>query len=90
MLSILCKEMAYMNNYRVDITEISKSMERFQARFSPLSNLKTGDKIGYDEHKNIYISETGYFQSIKRWYYSQNRDGVFKELDEQIIKSQWR
>ena len=76
--------MSYVNNYRIDMNEISKSMTRFETRFACLSNLKTGDKLGYDEANNLYISSSGYFQSIKRWYYSQTRDSVFKDLNEQI------
>ena len=84
MLGIICKEMSYVNRYRIDMKEMSKSMKKFEDRFDCLRELKSGDKLSYDADNKLYISTSGYLQAVSRWYYSQSRTNVFTQLEEQI------
>lgn len=70
--------------YRVDVNELHTSFTKFESRFSLLSSIKEGDKIGYTKDKVLYLDTSSYFQSISRWYYNQSRETTFDVFEEQI------
>ena len=70
--------------YSYDYEKLSKSFEKFQNEFGILKELKNGDKVGFDDSNNIYISVSSYIQGLTRWFYSQKRDEVFRKLDDSI------
>ena len=70
--------------YSYDYEKLATSFEGFRKKLGILENLKSGDKIGFDEQNEIYISVNNYIQGLSRWYYSQKREDVFRKLDEQL------
>jgi len=53
---------------------------KYSKLFSPLFDIQEGDKLGkYDNE--YYLQKNGYFQTISRWYWSENRDKTFQDLD---------
>lgn len=70
--------------YSYDYEKLTTSVEGFRKKLGILENLKSGDKIGFDNSNNIYINENNYIQGLSRWFYSQKREEVFRKLDEYI------
>ena len=70
--------------YRVDVNEMRTSFTKFESRFSCLRFIKEGDKIGYTKENELYLDTNGYFQSISRWYYDQNRTNTFTIFKKQV------
>ena len=83
MLSILCKDMQQQLR-KYDYGEVVNRFDKFYNTFKPLTELNTGDKLGYDNEDNIYIDKQSMIQGFQRWYYNQKRGEVFGRFESQI------
>lgn len=58
--------------FKNDYDTIRQGYQKYIDFFSPLLQLKEGDKINI-YNNTIYVSNNSWFQSMERWYYSQSR-----------------
>lgn len=62
--------------------ELDKAFDVQKKKLNIFLSIQVGDKIMEDGAKNIlYIEPASYFQSIKRWWYGENKVSTFKYLD---------
>lgn len=55
------------------MNELEKSFNYIEKKYYNITQLKVGDKLYFDNKKNIHIDESSIYQSFNRWYYQRNR-----------------
>jgi len=69
------------------ITELQKNFEIQKKKLNIFLSIKNGDKIMENVQSNIlYIEPPGYLQSIKRWWYRENKTSTFNYLDQYFVE----
>ena len=62
--------------------ELDKAFDVQKKKLNIFLSIKAGDKIMEDGNRGVlYIEPPSYFQSIKRWWYGENKVSTFKYLD---------
>ncbi|ADO67109.1 hypothetical protein crov076 [Cafeteria roenbergensis virus] len=64
---------------------LEEEINKFINKFKNLQNLKVGDKLYYNNN-NVEILQNGYFQSLTRLVYSQNRIKFYDEFKKDITR----
>lgn len=84
LLYVLDENICFKNDYDI----VKNGHDKYVDFFSPLLELKEGDKINI-YNNTIYISNNSWLQSMERWYYSQSRQYSLnileKTFDEYIM-----
>lgn len=55
------------------MNELENSFNYIEKKYYNITQLKVGDKLYFDNKKNIHIDESSIYQSFNRWYYQRNR-----------------
>ena len=64
------------------IVELEKTFQLQKKKLNLFLSIKEGDKIMEDtEGQVLYLEPPSYFQSIKRWWYGENKTRTFDHLD---------
>ena len=67
--------------------ELDKAFVVQKKKLNIFLSIKVGDKIMEDSSKGVlYIEPPSYFQSIKRWWYGENKVSTFKYLDRYFVE----
>ena len=71
----------------IEKRELELEFENLKRELKIFETLKVGDKISWDKTKNLlYIDPPSTFQSIFRWWNSENRLKTVSHLDESFKK----
>jgi len=70
------------NNIKFNYVEMKTTFTGFESKFKEFMDITSGDKIAFDTRKNLYLNKKGSFQSIVRWYQSQNREESYTKMKE--------
>ena len=69
------------------IVELEKTFQLQKKKLNLFLSIKEGDKIMEDTGKHVlYLEPPSYFQSIKRWWYGENKTRTFDHLDCYFVK----
>lgn len=71
----------------MSIVELDKTFEIQKKKLNLFFSIKEGDKIMEDANGGVlYIEPPSYLQSIKRWWYGENRTSTFNHLDHYFVE----
>lgn len=73
-----------LKKYNIDVESIKKTYYEFQNKFKHFIKISVNDKIYVDEQDIIQLDKYSYMQSVKRWYYSNNRYNSIEKLEKNI------
>ena len=62
---------------------VKEEILKFKNKYNELE-IEVGDKLYYDESNNIHVLKAGYFQSISRMIYSQDRHSFYEKFKKEI------
>jgi hypothetical protein len=77
---IYSKNITNMTKLVYDLEDIKKNVLHYKKKLHALTIIQEGDKISFDVDNNVYIDYNNSFQSIKRWYYCENRIVTYDKL----------
>lgn len=73
-----------LEHYDIDVESIKKTYYEFQNKFKHFIKISVNDKIYIDDSDIIQLDKYSYMQSVKRWYYSNNRHNTIEKLERNI------
>jgi hypothetical protein len=73
-----------LKKYIIDILSLKKTLDEFKNKFKNLIDISLNDKIYFDDSNVVQIDKSSYIQSLKRWYYSNNRNNTINKMTENV------
>lgn len=69
-----------MKHIVFDLEDMKLTFEKFKYKLFDLQHIEPGDKISFDVDLKVYLDKGNILQSVKRWYYGENRDITYQHL----------
>lgn len=68
------------SEFMFDYTNMLNTFEDFQRKLHVFLHIQKGDKLGFTNNDVLYLDYSGIMQSMRRWYYNQNREVTARKL----------